>query len=163
MSIFLPISPPISECLISRVATQGPGWSPECMSQKNANFSFHSRKQSWERTGWPSYGNLAALRPKDGLKQGTCQTVMTKSWCWVGIINRSQACVHRDICMEHYLHTFSQFNCNLSSKNKHPASQTHVIWMFSFIFVCYLFILRPYLLVCLPFSSRLLPSSSSSV
>lgn len=39
---------------------------------ENANFSFHSRKQSRERTGWPSYGNLAAPRPKDRLKQGTC-------------------------------------------------------------------------------------------
>lgn len=73
---------------------------------------------------------------------------MTKSWCWLGIINRSQAHVHGNICMQHYLHTFSQFNCNLSSKNKHPASQTHVIWMFAFIFVCCLLILRLCLLVC---------------
>lgn len=59
---------------------------------------------------------------------------MTKSWCWVGIMNSSQARVHRNICMQHYLHTFSGFNCNLPSKNKHPASQTHAIWMFSFYF-----------------------------
>lgn len=136
MNIILPIIPLISGFLISRVATQGLRRSPECMSQKNANFSFRSRKQSWERTGWPSYGNLAAPRPKDRLKQGTCHR---QRWQNPGhnngIMNRSQARVHRNICMQHYLHTFSRLNCNLPSKNKHPAAQTHVVWMFSFYFL----------------------------
>lgn len=120
---------------------------PIFISQQKAKLRKNWVTQLWKSGSPETKGQIKARNMQ--------QTAMTKCLSCFWITNSFQACVQVNICMKHYLQTFSNVNRNQPCKNKHPGLRTCVIWMLSFLAYS-LFTLKQRLLVGLALS-QLLP------